>query len=507
MDHAQLPEAAGDISQLVRNVARVLRKGRWWILLTGLATLSATVAALSFVPNLYKSQATILIVEQQIPQSLVAPLSTDTVAQRLEAMTREVVSRARLLQIIDETHVFAKRKNYPPSEAVELMQKSIDIEPIGGARDFSAFSISFSAETPEAAQEVTRRLSSLFIERNSETQARKATTTTNFVNEQLEEKRKKAAELEQSIRAFKMQHVGELPDERLANQTRLDEARRQLQNTVANVDRARGQRVIWESMLRGSLNTALTRLKSERKLLLARFTPQHPDVVRKDEEIAQLEALLAQVAPGAAVTEKPLDRLAAVDPNVAQQEGQLEANRLEIENLEKDEKQLQAVIAEVQGHLNLTPAREEQLVGMTRELDVLNQEIEGVEKIQQPSELAADMERRQEGQQFRQLDPASLPSTPSSPARLKISLGALLGGIVLGVGLAFLIDLRNPTFHTESELQLRFSPPLLITVPLLPTAAEKRDRSWRGRFELVACGVLFAAMLAVEFYVYKHPSG
>jgi polysaccharide chain length determinant protein (PEP-CTERM system associated) len=507
MDQIPLPEAEGDDSQIVQQIFRVGRKRRWWILLTGLATLSATVVALSFVPNLYKSEATILIVEQLIPQNLVAPLSTATVAQKLDAMKHEVLSRARLLQIIDETGLFVKRPSLSPDVAVESMRKSIEIEPIDATTPggFSAFSISFSAETPEAAQDVTRRLSSLFIERNSEAQTRKATTTTNFLKEQLDEKRRRAAELEESIGAFKMNHIGELPDDRPANQTRLDEAQRQLQNTVSSLDRARGQRIVWETMLTGNLTGALTRLKSERNLLLGRFTPQHPDVVKKDEEIAQLEALLGQITTRASLADKQLSRQAGGDPVVAQLQGQLETNRMEIEDLVKDEKRVRTAIAEIESHMNMTPAREQQLARMTRELDALNQDIAGVEKMQQPSELAADMERRQEGQQFRQLDPATFPLAPSSPPRSKISLGALLGGILLGFALAFLIELRSPTFHTEHDLRKSFSPPLVITVPLLPTPAEERRRSWKAGFEWIAGGALTVVMLALEFYVYKHP--
>ncbi len=95
MDQIQPPEPEGDSSQILQQVLRVARKRRSWILLTGLATLSGTVAALSFVPSIYTSAATILIVEQQIPQSLVAPLSTASVFQKLDAMKQEVLSRAR----------------------------------------------------------------------------------------------------------------------------------------------------------------------------------------------------------------------------------------------------------------------------------------------------------------------------------------------------------------------------------------------------------------------------
>lgn len=283
MDEIQVPDVQNDFGQTGRQLIRLCRKGRWWILLTGFATLCATVLVLAFVPNLYKSEATIQIVEQQVSQSLVAPLSTATEGQKLEAMTNEVLSRARLLEIMEENDLFVKERSSSPDEAVDLMRKSIGVQPTGVTRQdsFDAFSISFSAHSPEKAQQVTRKLSELFIQRNSEAQATRATTTANFLKGQLNEKRRRAAELEQGIQAFKTQYVGELPDERQVNQMRLDEVRTQLQNTVASLNRAKGQRVVWESMLNGNLNAALTRLKSERAALLTRFTPSIPMSSRK----------------------------------------------------------------------------------------------------------------------------------------------------------------------------------------------------------------------------------
>jgi hypothetical protein len=117
------------------------------------------------------------------------------------------------------------------------------------------------------------------------------------------------------------------------------------------------------------------------------------------------------------------------------------------------------------------------------------------------------LEKRQEGQQFRLVDRPSLPSVPSSPNRVKISLGGAAAGIALGLVLAFLMHLRDSSFHSEEDLGQRFALPLVVGVPLLLTAAEERSRTWKRALEWAAGAglafVVFAAEL-YEFYLYRH---
>lgn len=508
MDESQITtqstEEAGDPGVLIGRALRVVSKWKLAILLTGLVTLLAAAVALSFVPNVYRSDASILVVEQQIPQSMVAPLSNVAGTQKLQALTQEVLSRASLLKIIDDTHLFGNQK-LPPDLAVERMRKSIIITPDGVTREgsFNAFIISFSASSPGLAQEVTRRLSSLFIERHSETQANRANSTSGFLKDRLTEKRKRATELEQQIKDFRMRFAGELPESRLANETRMAELRAQLQNTLSGLNRAKQQRVVSESAVSAHLNGTLARLKGERTALLERLTPKHPQVIAKDEEIVQMERAVASLRAGSLSQEQL--RLVSSDPAVGQLQGQIEASRLEIETFSRDQQRHEEMLNGLQRRVNLTPALEQQLAGMTRESEFMNQEIAKLDAMDQQSALSADMERRQQGEQFRQLDSPSLPLRPVSPARVKLSLGAAAVGCGLAFIVAFLADMRRACFYTEQELRRRFGPPLVLGIPELPTQGELRKQRWRAVTQWTAGAFALAAMAAIELYIYRHP--
>ncbi len=450
-------------------------------------------------------------------------------------MKEEVLSRTHLLQIIENFGLYGKeRKSVPPERIIELMRRNIDIEPLNPdpeRRDFNAIRISFTTESARLAQEVTGRLTSLFIEENLKTREDQARNTTVFLSEQLKVVAKRLLDKEQQLRDYKMQHLGELPEQQQGNVAILGGLQSQLQNAESALSRAQQQRAYLESLLNDyrrasrvavisnnsgnrpltplqAARTELAHLQSIRDNLLDRYTSEHPDVKRAEAEIARQQ----RVVDGLRASEAPQVETGNARPNsstdpdddvaVAQIKSQLEANRLEIDSLSNDQKRLKATAADYQNRLGATPVREQQLAEVLRDYDLLKKEYADLLSKEQQSQLAASLEKQQGGLQFRLVDPPSLPTVPSSPKRIKFSLGGIAGGIVLGLALAFLRDMMVPSFHTEEELQARFEFPV-VGVPLLFTPQEKRNQRWRNVFEWVAASMLAMAVLGAEFLIYR----
>jgi polysaccharide biosynthesis transport protein len=269
--------------------------------------------------------------------------------------------------------------------------------------------------------------------------------------------------------------------------------------------------------------TDLARLQSKRASLLSRYTPTHPAVRKADREIAHaeagLEALKKSIA-AAGEAREPAQTLAPEasgeeESTIRQIKSQLEANRFELENFAKDEARLNAAIREYQQRLNQTPVREQQLSGIIRDTELIRQEYADLQRKQQESELSRNLEKNQRGRQFRLVDPPSLPAVPSSPKRMKISLGAAGVGLFLGLAAAFLLDLKDRSFHSEKELREHFSkelrehfgPPVVIGMPVLLTPREARIRRRRNMFEWCSGSVLVLTVFAAEFYVYRFGQG
>jgi uncharacterized protein involved in exopolysaccharide biosynthesis len=190
---------------------------------------------------------------------------------------------------------------------------------------------------------------------------------------------------------------------------------------------------------------------------------------------------------------------------MAQLRSQLDANRLEVANLSKDETQQKAIVSQYQKRLNLTPVREQQLSGILRDYELAKQDYADLLGKEQQSQLATSLEKQQGGEQFRLVEPPSLPAKPSSPKRIQMGLGGLGAGLFLGLVLAFLKELSRPTFHTAKEISQRFAAPLVIALPVLRTRSETRRRNWRRTFEWLGGSILALAICAAELYVVVHP--
>jgi polysaccharide biosynthesis transport protein len=542
-------ESQGDIRQTLARVAGILERRRWYIILPAASVALATIAVLQTLPNRYTSTAALVVVQQQVPQRYVVPNSISDPNSAIEAMKQEVLSRGRLLDMIRDFRLYPKQQaRLAPEQLVGIMLKDIDIDPFGNTqqKDFDGFKISFTADNPLVAERVTSTLTTLFINENLRTREEQSSNTTKFLHEQLEAKKSKLEEQESLLRDFKLQHVGELPEQQQGNLGILAGLQTQLQNTMSGLNRAQQQRVYLQSLVEayrrqsstpgntvslpgstsgtGRSATAvelaqneLGRLESSRSVLLTKYTPSHPDVQKLNREIARAEETVNQLkqaaaarraereaAPAGAVNPPRASELDAADEAaVAQFKGQLDVNRFEIENLQKDENHLKAAIAQYENRLNQTPIREQQQGGITRETEALRQEYAELQKKEQESQLATNLEKQQGGQQFRMIDPASFPLVPSSPKRFKMSLFGVAGGLALGLLLALVLEMRNTSFHDEKELARDLTPPFVMSVPLLPTPAEERRAWWSGMGQWAAGSALALLVMAAELYVFK----
>jgi succinoglycan biosynthesis transport protein ExoP len=529
----------------------LLSRRRWYIVAMPVATLLATVAALYQLPNRYTSEATLFVVQQQVPLRYVTPTSSTDLADALPAMTQEVLSRNRLLDLVEEFDIYgSKRHRIAPEELVSLMRKDIGIEPLPpapGRSQSNAFRISFTTSTSSLAHRVTTRLTSLFIQENLKARETQARTTTGFLREHLESAKEKLAAQEGVLRDFKTKYLGELPEQQQGNLAILNGSQLQLQNISSSLDRAQQQRAYLESLVsqyrrvasRGNAvpggnvgpeaprpaspyqaaRAELARLQAERAKLLINFRSEYPDIVALDRAIARTQRLLNSLQPQSADTGEsaqpkgnPVTQPQTVpateaeeDSAIAQLRSQLESNRIEIVNLIKAEDNQKAVIAEYQSRLNLTPVREQELAGILRDYELSKQDYADLLGKEQQAQLAMSLEQQQGGQQFRLVDPPSLPALPSSPKRLKISFGAMGIGLALGLVAALLVELRAPVFYKEKQVSQRFAVPLVVALPLLLTEKDERRRRWNAAFEWLSGTVLATALLAVEAWVYKHP--
>src|ERR1019366_7617604 len=156
------------------------------------------------VPPRYQSSTLILVEQPTMPKDYVTPNVNDDLQDRLRSITQQILSRTRLLHIIDQLNLYTdSHGHFTADEKVERMRKDIEIELVRDAQNrVSSFNVYYSAHDPRVAQEVTSEITNLFISENLEVRQQQSEDTTKFLEGQLEAARKTLSDQEEKIRVF-----------------------------------------------------------------------------------------------------------------------------------------------------------------------------------------------------------------------------------------------------------------------------------------------------------------
>lgn len=480
------------------------------------------------IPPKYRSGTLILIEQPTMPKDYVTPNVADDLQERLQSITQQILSRTRLLQIIDQVKLYGGNSDQAASdEKVERLRKDIEIELVHDAHNdkITAFNVYYSARDPHLAQKVTSELTNLFINENVEVRQQLSEDTTQFLQNQLEAARNTLSEQEDKIRVFKGQHVGEMPAQQQSNLAILSGLQSQLQSAEDALNTAKQQRIYLQSLidqyrtLQGTVSSGgtstpeslpaidkeLERLKGQLAELSARYTDRHPDLRKLKEEISQTEKTRATLiaglsksnaAPSDGEAKAQLSHELAPNSPMVQLQGQLQANQSEIANRERAIGGLKASINEYQARLNQEPVREQQLADLTRGYDQSKASYDELLKKKNQSEMATSMERLQQGERFRILDPPSLPLKPDFPNRLKFCGIGLGVGLALGVVVAGSCEFMDDRLHSEQEIKDMLPIGILVEIPEVLNLSDQQNSKRKMRFTWAMTGFTVMAILA-----------
>ena len=512
---------------------RVCRRRRW-VAISVFMSWALFTAAAWFIPAKYRSETLILVEQQRVPEHYVEPNVAVDLQQRLQSMSEQILSRTRLMAIIDKLNLYNLNHARTDTDSLlQVMRKDITIELVKAdgsrANQVAAFRVSYSANSPLIAQQVTAELTSLFIEENLRNRQQISEDTTTFLASELDAARKNLDLQEQRLREFKSRYVGQLPEQTASNLQILGGLQARLQAATDALHQAQQQRLYLESLLNNyrvlnpqdvapgktapatqsaELAKRLEQLQAQLNTLSANYTSLHPDIVKVKEEIASTEKLKAAAdaeAAKIAATESVPKSANAVPSSMGpamQIESQLKANEFELTNRNAEIKNIEQQIDAYQQRLNLAPAREQELAAITRDHEQFRNNYDSLLAKKNQSEMATNLERRQQGEQFRMIDPPSLPQKPYFPKRLAFSFGGLAAGLVFGLALVVLSELINPQIFGEQELRAIVSAPLLISVPSMESGSEKQRRVRTRIIESVATAAMLCVVAGVTVLVY-----
>jgi polysaccharide biosynthesis transport protein len=508
----------------VRGIIR--RRWKSFIIVFFPVVFIAAFIALALPPS-YVSQATILVESQQIPEAYVRSAITTYVEERLDVITQQVLSQRHLQEIIDEFGLYSDYKDkYLPSEIIELVRNSFKYETISSTRAGSnssatvAFTISYEGEDPATVQKVTNKFASLYLTGDINLRQDQVANTTSFLEQSLAQLQSQIDEIQEKISVLKTSHYGELPENSSTNLSAMQNLERQLDQNNSQIVSLRERKIYLEGQLATiapmasvtssngtpamSTQERLRSLKSELASLKTIYTSSHPDVVRIENMIKQLESEAGASGDnsGTGINNEGAGIQEPDNPAYINLNTQIRTTEMDIENLLKDEKTIKAQISVYQKRLENAPNIEKEYNNLTRDYENAKNKYNDIMNKLLESRVAQGMEDTQKGEKFTMIDNAQLPEKPNSPNRAAIALIGFVLAIGGGIGLAAFQETTDDSFKSSGELSRFIKAPVLSVMPVIVSDEDKQrgKKRWALTAAVALC-VLLLAIVLVHLYV------
>jgi polysaccharide chain length determinant protein (PEP-CTERM system associated) len=485
---------------------------RRWVLILTLTLVGGPLAygVSRLLPNKFKSQTLVLIEQPTVSAKIVDSLDSTDINQRLSSMQQQILSRSRLEPIIRQFDLYPQDVNRKSMDELVLrLQKSIEVTPIlpmaeTRAQQLPGFYVAVTLDTARNAQEVCTAITSMFIEQSIRQRQEHSETTTKFLAQELASAKAGLDEQDAKLAAFKSRYAGELPEDEPTNLNLLTGLTSQLDASTQALSRAQQDKTFNESLLSQqvaawqasqtgrdpeTLEQQLVAAQAHLSALQASYTDDYPDVIKAKNDIANLQK---KIADGDGPN-KPVG--AGKGPKSSIEPSQIQQLRAQVHNDEviigaktKEQEQIRKQIGVYQERIQSSPAVEQQYKELTRGYQTAQQSFDELQKKRDNSEMAVNLERKQQGEQFSVLDPANLPDKPSFPNRPLFALGGLAGGLGLGLGIAFFLEMKDSSFKTERDVEFALHLPVLAMVPAIEPLLAKSNKK-NGNQKLAATDV------------------
>jgi polysaccharide chain length determinant protein (PEP-CTERM system associated) len=473
----------------------MLRRRGWILLIPALlAPILGWLVSFAF-PAKYTSQALVLVEGQKVPTSMVEPVVTEDLTERIATLQQQVLSQSRLQPMLDRLKL--SKNGRGEDDMIESIRANMTVEPvvtdlsqIGGGgvgkkknqSPVPGFYVQFTAPNAREAQQICNELTSLLLEENLKSRQDVARGTGDLLSRGLDDAKGTLDDLDAKLAAFKKQYVGQLPGDEENNFKILTGLNAQLDSNTQTLNRAQQDKSYTESLLAQqvaawkssqsasnpqTLEKQLSDLQSQLVDLQARYTNDHPDVIKVKADIAAVQKKLAEAnTPGAGSADATSEKASANEPSeIRQLRLQIHQYSDMIAGATRDQKRLQQEIGQYQGRVALSPAVEEQYKLLARNYDNAQKNYQDLLANKSKSDLTLKMEQQQQGEQMHLLNPATLPDAPSFPNRLLFAGGGFGAGLVLGLCIALWLELRDNSIRTEADAEAALDLPLLVAVP------------------------------------------
>ena len=468
---------------IIQEYLAIIKRYKYYLL--SIATVGFILSALIAykLPSVYKSTATILIENQEMPQDMVRTMVSNYAEQRIQIINQKIMSSKNLIGIIEKFNLSPEK--YPEEQqrsniysVVNSVRENISMDIVGGKQIVDprsgrvvqptlAFTLSFESKSPETALQVTNELVNLYLNENIRQRFKIVEGATKFLAQETKKLRDEINIQEDELTKFKELHASNLPGNlNLSRMERIEEQVIELGRQIRSATeselylRAQLDELIPNPLTLGK--EKLAELKTEYSKLSSKYSKEHPDVKKLKWEIANLKKALKEKPE-----ELPSETLQTQfnNPDFIQLKARLIATQAELREMHGSREALKNKLLEYQDRVARAPQVEREYQSLMREYENASLKYREVKAKQREARMAQDMELNKQGDEFSLLEPPLLPETHSKPNRPAIIFLGLLASIAVAFGFLMVKEGIKPLVYTPGRLASVTGMPPLVSIP------------------------------------------
>jgi polysaccharide biosynthesis transport protein len=488
-----------------RDLIDILGRRRWSLLLPAASVFGLVTLVALLLPASYRSSATILIEEQEIPSEYVMATVTSYAEKRLETLKQRIMTTSQLLEIVDRFELYTEvRDRWTTEEIVDAMREAIRIRSIdaevldrrtGRATETTiAFTLAYEGRSPRKVHQVAGMLTSLFLEENLRVRREQSREATRFLEEEMAKVQTELTEVEARLSKFKEQHINVLPELLPVNLQTLSTIERnveRLEDQLRSLKEREGylqaQLVTIPPEIDDPDRIRLRELKTRLIHLLTQYSDEYPDVKKTRREIADLEKAIGGDGPEALPDNPGFITLAS----------QLASVRTDISSVHRQLKEVRRKAEDYRGRIERTPRVEEQYNSLSGRRNSVRAKLDDLMRKLLEARVALGLEEDQKGERFTLVEPANFPERPFKPNRKAIVVIGLVLGIGAGIGAAALFEFTDLSVRDPQGLIRGTGFPVLGGVPVIVTPQDRRRRRLLRTAWILGCIAACCAGVAV----------
>jgi polysaccharide chain length determinant protein (PEP-CTERM system associated) len=482
-------------------ILRALRRRKLFFLAPVLLVTAGALVFTLKMPRRYRAQA-LIVTQSRMPQSYIkdrpdpAPIN---VQEQMYAIRAVLFSDPILQTAVSETDPGKAESisGQSPQTGVDALRSKISIQ----VQAPDAFYLQFEGDEPEQAARVTNRLAELFVQRASAQTGRNVQDAAALLDTQIAQLQRKLADQDERLNAFRAQAAHSLPEQLASDLKMFENLQMQMQMTSSKITDEEARRSAALAEMRAlekdgvlqapvsvaaapapltgpeaALENARTRLRE----LQARYTPQHPEVLRTQEEIRSLEQTVGRMGaqrPAAAAAGARTE-LSQARMRYHQLQAEVESIDQRLKGYQREQQAARAQITTYDQRVRSAPQYGREMAERIKDADFTRSQYEELSKKRQ--DLRIDEQAAKNNQQalFKIAEPATVPTRPAGLEPRRLVLFAFLASMGLGLFVVLAIEQMDTSFDTVEGFQSFANLPIWSVVPSIsPNLASRPSQN------------------------------